>query len=157
MRALVWPMPDNKFLKHPGLGLKLLLPVELSYYIDREDREFHQRARLDKQNLVRSLDWTGQSLYDLAESRLQACATNGSKPRLTDLFEPSVNQARLVNALRTLRVPRHLFKFLYRLFVTHTNAHTDDAPAWQITGETFEAVLALYQREQDAFDRGTTV
>ena len=37
-------MLDNKFLKHPGLGLKLLLPVELSYYIDREDRDFHQRA-----------------------------------------------------------------------------------------------------------------
>ncbi len=29
MRALVWPMLDNKFLKHPGLGLKLLLPIEL--------------------------------------------------------------------------------------------------------------------------------
>jgi hypothetical protein len=157
MRAMIWPMLDNKFLKHPGLGLKLLVPVELSYYIDREDREFHQRARLDKQNLVRSLDWTGQSLYDLAESRLQACAVNGRTPRLTDLFEPAVDQQRLVNALRTLRVPRHLFKFLYRLFVTHTNAHTDDNPAWQISGETFEAVLALYQREQDAFDRGTTV
>lgn len=157
MRAMLWPMLDNKFLKHPGLGLKLLLPVELSYYMDREDREFHQRARLDKQNLVRSLDWTGQSLYDLAESRLQACAVNGRTPRLTDLFEPSVDQHRLVNALRILRVPRHLFKFLYRLFVTHTNAHTDDNPAWQISGETFEAVLALYQREQDAFDRGTTV
>lgn len=157
MRAMLWPMLDNKFLKHPGLGLKLLLPVELSYYMDREDREFHQRARLDKQNLVRSLDWTGQSLYDLAEARLQACAIHGHTPRLTDLFEPAVNQQRLVNALRTLRVPRHLFKFLYRLFVTHTNAHTDDNPVWQISGETFEAVLALYQREQDALDRSATV
>lgn len=155
MRTMLWPMLDNKFLKHPGLGLKLLLPVELSYYIDREDRDFHQRARLDKQNLVRSLDWTGQSLYDLAESRLQACAIDGRTPRLTDLFEPSVDQPRLVNALSTLRVPRHLFKFLYRLFVTHTNAHTDDNPAWHISGETFEAVLALYHREQDAFDRGS--
>ena len=27
MRALLWPMLDNKFLKHPGIGLKLLLPT----------------------------------------------------------------------------------------------------------------------------------
>lgn len=44
MRALVWPMLDNKFLKHPGLGIKLLLPIELERLIDREDRDFHQRA-----------------------------------------------------------------------------------------------------------------
>ena len=25
MRAMLWPMLDNKFLKHPGLGFKLLL------------------------------------------------------------------------------------------------------------------------------------
>ncbi len=55
MRALVWPMLDNKFLKHPGLGLKLLLPIELERLLDRESRDFHQRARLDKQNLIRSL------------------------------------------------------------------------------------------------------
>ena len=66
MRALIWPMLDNKFLKHPGLGIKLLLPIELERLIDREDRDFHQRARLDKQNMIRSLAWTGQSLYDMA-------------------------------------------------------------------------------------------
>jgi len=154
MRAMLWPMLDNKFLKHPGLGLKLLLPVELSYYIDREDRDFHQRARLDKQNLVRSMEWTGQSLYDLAEARLQACAAPGQTPRLTDLFAESIDQHRLVDALGALRVPRHLFKFLYRLFVTHTNAHTDDHPAWRVSGETFESVLALYRRDQDAQERG---
>ncbi len=27
MRGLVWPLLDNKLLKHPGLGLKLLLPM----------------------------------------------------------------------------------------------------------------------------------
>ncbi len=66
MKALVWPMLDNKLLKHPGMGFKLLLPAELIHFVDREDRDFHQRARLDKQNLIRSLEWTGQSLYDLA-------------------------------------------------------------------------------------------
>ena len=31
-------MLDNKFLKHHGLGLKLLLPVELERRIDRQER-----------------------------------------------------------------------------------------------------------------------
>ena len=60
MRALLWPMLDNKFLKHPGIGFKLLLPIELSRFIDREDRDFYQRARLDKQNMIPSLEWTGE-------------------------------------------------------------------------------------------------
>ena len=66
MRALLWPMLDNKFLKHPGIGFKLLLPIELSQFIDREDRDFYQRARLDKQNMIPSLEWTGEALYDVA-------------------------------------------------------------------------------------------
>ena len=65
-----------------------------------------------------------------------------------------MSERRLIDALRTLRVPRHLFKFLHRLFVSHANAYTDENPSWQISGETFESVLAVYQREQDAYDRG---
>ncbi len=154
MRALLWPMLDNKFLKHPGVGFKLLLPIELSQYIDREDRDFYQRARLDKQNLVPSLEWTGEALYDVASARLKACAIPGSSPTLRDLFDPVVNDRRLVDAFRGLRVPRHLFKFMYRLMVAHCNAHTDDEPSWYISSEQFESVLALYSRDQDAFDRG---
>jgi hypothetical protein len=154
MRGLLWPMLDNKFLKHPGLGFKLLLPIELSYFIDREERDFYQRARLDKQNMVPSLEWSGEALYDVANSRLKACAVNGRTPTLRDLFDETVDDRRLITALRTLRVPRHLFKFLYRTFVAHSNAYTDEKPAWKISGETFESQLALYQRDQDAFDRG---
>ncbi len=153
MRALVWPMLDNKFLKHPGLGLKMLLPMELERLVDREDRDFHQRARLDKQNLIRSLSWTGQSLYDMANARIAACAAEAREPKITDLFE-QVDQRRLIESLGGLRVPRHLFKFMYRLLTTHCNAHTEDQPVWQISSATFESVLALYQRDQDAFDRG---
>jgi hypothetical protein len=153
MRALVWPVLDNKFLKHPGLGLKLLLPMELERLIDREDRDFHQRARLDKQNLIRSLGWTGQSLYDMANARIAACAAEGRTPTITDLFD-EVDQRRLMESLASLRVPRHLFKFIYRVLTTHCNAHTEDQPVWKISSATFESVLALYQRDQDAFDRG---
>jgi hypothetical protein len=154
MKELVWPMLDNKFLKHPGIGFKLLLPIELSYFADREGRDFYQRARLDKQNLVPSLGWTGEALYDVANARLKACAINGHTPSLRTLFQESVSERRLIDALRTLRVPRHLFKFFHRLFVSHANSYTDESPSWQISGETFESVLALYQREQDAYDRG---
>jgi hypothetical protein len=154
MKALLWPMLDNKFLKHPGVGVKLLLPAEVERMVDREDRDFHQRARLDKQNLIRSLAWTGQSLYDLAGARVAACALEGSSPTLADLFEPAIDTSRLMQAFATLRVPRHLFKFLYRVFTTHCNAYSDEKPVWKISVGTFESVLALYQRDQDAFDRG---
>jgi len=154
MRALIWPMLDNKFLKHPGLGIKLLLPIELERLIDREDRDFHQRARLDKQNMIRSLAWTGQSLYDMAVARIKACAIDGGNPSLAALFEQNVDQHRLIDAFAGLRVPRHLFKFMYRLFTAHCNSHSDENPVWQISSGTFESVLALYQRDQDAFDRG---
>jgi len=154
MRALLWPMLDNKFLKHPGIGFKLLLPIELSHFIDREDHDFYQRARLDKQNMVPSLEWTGEALYDVANDRIRACATHGQQPTLRSLFESGISDRRLVEVLRSLRVPRHVFKFLDRLFVAHAGAHTDENPSWEISSASFESTLALYQRDQDAFDRG---
>ena len=38
----------------------------------RQNKEFYERSRLDKQNLIRSLEWTGESLYDLANDRITA-------------------------------------------------------------------------------------
>lgn len=154
MRALVWPMLDNKFLKHPGVGFKLLLPIELSQKIDREDRDFYQRARLDKQNMIPSLEWTGEALYDVANARLKACAAPGANPSLRDLFQDTVSDRRLLDILRALRVPRHMFKFMYRLLVAHSNAYTDDAPSWKISSEMLESVYATTIRDQEAFDRG---
>ena len=136
------------------MGVKLLLPIELERLVDREDRDFHQRARLDKQNLIRTLGWTGQSLFDVANARVGACAADGSSPALPHLFDESIDQRRLMDAFGTLRVPRHLFKFMYRLITTHCNAHSDAEPVWEIPQATFESVLALYQRDQEAFDRG---
>jgi hypothetical protein len=159
MRALVWPMLDNKFLKLPGLGLKLLLPGELVAYVEREDRDFYQRARLDKQNMIPSLEWTGQSLYDLANARVKSCGrpaepgARGQQPKLRMLLDDQISDQRLIEAFGSLRVPRHLFKFLYRLLVAHCNAHTDDQPVWQIPVETFESTLAVFRRDQGAVDR----
>jgi hypothetical protein len=162
MRALVWPLLDNKFLKQPGFGLKMLLPAELVAYMEKEDRDFYQRARLDKQNMIPSLEWSGESLYDLANARVKSCGshadvTTGRSPKLRDLVDDSISDQRLIDSFRSLRVPRHLFKFLYRVLVAHCHAHTDENPVWKVGPETFEATLAVYRRDQDAADRGLQV
>ena len=90
----------------------------------------------------------------MAVTRLKACAADGAEPNLTALFDDSIDARRLMDAFATLRVPRHLFKFMYRLMTTHCNAHTDESPVWQIPAGTFESVLAVYQRDLEAFDRG---
>jgi hypothetical protein len=154
MRGLVWSMLDNKFLKQPGLGMKLLLPIELAGFVDKEDRDFYQRARLDKQNMVPSLEWTGHSLYDLANARVAACAAPGVTPKLRDLFDDAVDDQRLIDAFSRLRVPRHLFKFLYRVLAAHCQQYVEAQPAWKIAPSTFEAQLAVYRRDQQAVDRG---
>jgi hypothetical protein len=154
MRALLWPMLDNKFLKQEGIGIKFLLPKELSQFIDREDSDFYQRARLDKQNMVPSLDWSGEALYDLANARLAACSDRESPPKLIELFDETVTERRIFDALRVLRVPRHAFRFVHRLLVAHCNHHSDAHPAWRVSSDTFESELAVYRREQEAADRG---
>ena len=154
MKALLWPMFDNKFLKLPGLGIKFMLPSELTQFIDREDRDFYQRARLDKQNMIPSLNWTGQALYDLANARIAACSSRQPPNKLSALLEESITEPRLFDALQSLRVPRHMFRFLYRLIVSHCNQYSDDAPDWEVDDARFQSELALYRREQDAADRG---
>ncbi|MGC1273431.1 MAG: hypothetical protein WBC44_06955 [Planctomycetaceae bacterium] len=154
MRDLLWPMFDNKFLKHPGIGFKLLLPAEVTYYLNREQKEFYERSRLDKQNLVPSLDWSGESLYDVANDRLRACSSNGQVSKVGDLFDEGIDRDDLVRIFSRLRVPRHLFKFLYRLMVEHCNRYTEENPKWTIGRETLESTYSLYLRDLDAFDRG---
>ena len=155
MRELLWPMFDNKFLKHPGMGFKLLLPAEVANYLKREEKEFYERSRLDKQNLVLSLEWTGESLYDVANDRIKGCADPGHQTAsVRDLFDPSIDERELIGTFARLRVPRHLFKFLYRLLVEHANRYTDANPCWKIGRETLHSTLALYLRDLESLDRG---
>ena len=154
MRQVIWPIFDNKFLKSPGLGFKLLLPEELYRFIERETEAFNQRARLDKQNLVPSLEWSGETLYDIASARVKAASVGTPPATLSSLFDEAVDQRRLIDGLRSLRVPRQLFKFLYRLLVAHCHSHTDERPVYAISLPEFERELAVFRRDQDAFDRG---
>jgi hypothetical protein len=158
MRDLLWPMFDNKFLKHPGLAFKLLLPSAVVGYLNRQEKEFYERSRLDKQNLIPSLTWTGQGLYDIANDRIRACARLAEKkPGVRDLVEPAISEAELISTFDRLRAPRHLFKFLFRLLVDHCSKYTEDQPEWKIKRETMQASLALFMRDLEAYDnkRGT--
>ena len=155
MKALLWPMFDNKFLQHDGLGFKLLLPIEVSYFLTREEKSFYERSRLDKQNLIRSLEWTGESLYDLANDRLRACLNGEAGSRtIKDWFTDDITQPELVGTMARLRVPRHLFKFLHRLLVEHCHRYTDDNPKWKLSREELQSTLAVYLRDLEAYDRG---
>ncbi|MFI5459940.1 MAG: hypothetical protein ACHRXM_31355 [Isosphaerales bacterium] len=158
MRSLIWPLLDHKFLRHPGIGVKLLLPIELAYYLEKESKEFYDRARPDKLNMIKPLRWTGPSLYDLASDRMRACrldpSSNGEAPRLRRFIDDAISDDYLKDALGNLRTPRHLFKFLHRLLEEHCHRHTEDAPRWTIDYDTFRTTYATYMRDIEAFDRG---
>jgi hypothetical protein len=159
MRDFVWPLLDNKLLKQPGLGFKLLLPIELSHFLSKESKEFYERSRLDKQNTVRSLEWSGQALYDMASERLTASLPRdrqdkGDRLPLRDLVDGELSTSEVIHALDYLRVPRHLFKFLYRLITEHCNTYTSDQPEWKIKATVFQSTLKLYMRDLEAFDKG---
>ena len=146
MRALVWPMLDNKFLKHPGLGLKLLLPIELERFIDRERPRFPSAgpARQAKHDSLAGVDRAIAVRPGRRPDR--RLRRRGAIAEALDLFE-GVERAPADGRLRTLRVPRHLFKFMYRLFTAHCNSYTEEQPAWKISPATFESVLrAVPQR-----------
>ncbi len=155
MRAVVWPMLDNKFLKQDRIGLKLLLPIELRHLLSRESPQFYQEARLDKQNLIDRLEWSGTTLYDLCNRRIEACrATAGEgsdkAETLLDLFEPAVTRDLLVDALDQMHQPRDAFKFLYQVIQEHCQITGDDQQGYRIARLTLESVRrSQSQRVQD--------
>ncbi|MGE0376215.1 MAG: hypothetical protein AB7Q45_12465, partial [Planctomycetaceae bacterium] len=155
IRDFLWPMFDNKFLKHPGIAFKMLLPAAVSHYLDRQEKEFYDRSRLDKQNLIPALEWSGESLYDIANDRTRACAKLAETPPcVQDLFDRSISREELISIFGRLRAPRHLFKFLHRLFVDHCSKYTEDQPSWTISRDTLHPSLALFLKDLSAYEQG---
>ncbi|MEZ6049778.1 MAG: hypothetical protein R3C02_00060 [Planctomycetaceae bacterium] len=155
IRDFLWPMFDNKFLKHPGIAFKMLLPAAVVHYLNRQEKEFYERSRLDKQNLIPSLEWTGESLYDVANDRIRACAKLADKPpSVKDLFDDALSREELIGIFARLRAPRHLFKFFHRLLVDHCSKYTEDQPTWKISRETLQSSLALFLKDLEAYDQG---
>lgn len=142
MKAVIWPMLNNKFLQQQGVGIKMLLPMELRHALFRESSAFFQEARLDKQNLVDRLGWTGVSLFDLCEARLAACTVPGVSPvGLVDLFEEDVTRNDLVDALDRMHQPRDAFKFVYRCMTEHCATHTSNEGRLRIPRYIMQSVL----------------
>ena len=141
MKALIWPMLNNKFLQQEGVGIKLLLPLELRYLLERENAEFYRAARLDKQNLIENLTWSGAMLYDVCTARLRACRPSDAPPiAIRDLFEPTVTEQELVDALDQLHQPRDAFKFLYRLIQEHCANVPEDRQQFKIPRPLLDSV-----------------
>lgn len=141
MQAVIWPLLSNKFLQQEGLGVKLLLPVELRHALFKESSAFFQEARLDKQHMIDRLLWTGSTLYDLCDARLQACRDPNAEPiHLVDLFAEDVTQRDVVDALDQMRQPRDAFKLLYQVMLEHCSNVTTADSDWRIPRLTLESV-----------------
>ena len=158
MRSLIWPMFDNKFLKQEGIGIKLLLPIELSYLLNKEGPAFFQEARLDKQNMIEKLSWSGATLYDLCSARLNACASaaSGDATTLTSLFEENVTRQTLIDALDQMHQPRDAFKFLYGVVQEHCRLLADDAADFHINQLTLDTARRNQSQRVQELYRGLT-
>jgi len=111
MRSLVWPMMNNKFLQQEGIGIKMLLPIELSHLLASEDVEFKRQARLDKQNVINPLKWTGTTLYDLCSWRFTNCqkSEGGETIPLENIFDDDVESKYLIDVLDLMSQHRDVF------------------------------------------------
>lgn len=157
MRSLIWPMLSNKFLQQDGVAIKLLLPIELRHLLHREDAEFFQRARLDKQHLVDRLTWSGTFLYDLCTRRLRACQADEAEPiALRDLFADEVGSRDLIDALDQMHQPRDAFKFLHAVVQEHCANVPEDEPQFKIPRLTLESVRKQQSQRVQEFYRGLT-
>jgi hypothetical protein len=156
MRAVIWPMLDNKFLQQKGVGVKLLLPIDLRHLVHRESPAFFEQARLDKQHLVDRLTWSGATLYDVCTTRMRACqgpdsrSQPGQPAQLMDLFAEDVSRDAVIDALDQMQQPRDAFKFLYGLIQEHCRLSPDDQPSYKIARITLDNVRRAHsQRVQD--------
>lgn len=155
MKSLIWPMFNNKFLQQNRVGLKLLLPGDLRHLLWREEVDFFQRARLDKQNMIERLVWSGPTLYDVCSKRLSICREPASEPiTLTDLFDSDVTRQDLIDALEQMRQPRDCFKFLYQLIQEHCANVTAEQPSWKIPRITLNHVRKMQSQRVQDLSRG---
>ena len=76
--------------------------------------------------------------------------TTWRAPEPKKLFDEQIGYARLLAVFQSLRVPRHLFRFLYRVLVEHCNKFSDAEPHYTIDSQTFESVLAVYLRDMES-------
>lgn len=145
MRSVVWPLLNNKFLQQDGIGVKMLLPIELRHLLFRESAAFFQEARLDKQNFVERLAWTGSMLYELCTARLNACRPAGATPMaLIDLFAEDVTKLDVIDALDQMHHPRDAFKMLYQVIAEHCSNSVSESASFRVP----KVVLDMVRKQQ---------
>lgn len=158
MKAVVWPLFNHKFLQQDRVGIKLLLPIELRHLLLRESNDFFQEARLDKQNLIDRLSWSGATLYDMCTNRLRACRkSNGDgegEITLRDLFAEDVNRQQLVDALEQMHQPRDAFKFLYAVIQEHCRLVSQDEADYTISRSTLDSIRRQQSQRVQDLQRG---
>ena len=139
MRSLVWPLLSSRFLQHRGLAVKLLLPAELGDLFSREDGAFFRAARLDKQNAVERLQWSGSMLSKMCDARIRAASSrpNSAVP-IESMFDANVGRAKIEEALAGCGNPREACRMVYAMLQEHM-AHAE-AGAKTISNSTFELV-----------------
>lgn len=156
MRNIIWPLLRNKFLQQHGIGFKMLLPLELHREVFRESSEFFQEVRLDKQNLVEQLTWTGAMLYDLCNARLNACKTDEAEGNLSlaEMFAEDVTRQDVVDALDQMHRPRDAFKLLYEVMLAHCSNFSEEQSQWRIPRLVLDNVRQQQADRVQAFHRG---
>jgi hypothetical protein len=149
MAAFVEKLLDIKLLQHPGLALKLFLPIELESLHRSASAEDLKTMRLDKSNLITELKWGGQELLEVANERIAACAEPGSHAAGLDAFlEEGFDLDYLRATLGLLGTPRYSFGFLSALVLDHVKdlpgGLAEDDPAWRIPRARFDIERAAW-------------
>jgi hypothetical protein len=147
MREFVRSMLDIKLLQHPGLALKLFLPIEMETLWRSASAEQLKRMRLDKSNLVPELKWTGRELYEIANRRLLACSTEGAAAgALADLLGEDLLMEHVLETFGALGTPRYAFGFLSEVLLQHVTELPDDLgpedSRWRLGRSGFDVVRA---------------
>ncbi len=155
MKAVIWPVFNNKFLQQSNIAFKMLLPLELLHELRKQSSDFFQEARLDKQNLVERLNWTGSTLYDMCNARLNACRPVDAAPlSIASLFEESVTRQDLVDALDQMRQPRDAFKLLYQVIQNHCASTTEEEEHWEVPRLILDQVRRVQADRVEELHRG---
>ena len=139
MRSLVVPLLSSRFLQHRGLAVKLLLPAELGDMFNREDGAFFRAARMDKQNTLERLRWSGSMLAKMCDARIRAVSKrSASAVPIESLFDANVGRAKIEEALAGCANPREGCRMMYAMLQEHM-AHAE-AEAKTISSATFDLV-----------------
>lgn len=155
MKAVVWPLMNNKFLQQRDIVFKMMLPIEVRHELHRQSSDFFQSARLDKQNMIDRLSWSGAMLYDLCTTRLHACLEEGAeRVALIDLFDESTMRQDVVDALDQMRQPRDAFKLMYQVIQEHCSNTTQDEANWRIPKLVLDQVRRSQSDRLEGLQRG---